>query len=280
MFGGFTTRRNFGNQLFPSRVLGQFGNVSSPIAGNFLAATGITDPTISAAINQLVIDLSNYGILSKFYAIWPFVGGTSTTCKFNLINPADTDSAFRLSFIGGWTFSSNGILGNGTNTYANTFFVNVTSFSSTNHSLGVYSRTNSVVAACSIGAEDSVFTGTALFLKWSDNLTYWSSFDQVSTGSANFISDTSGLHFINRITGAAKIYYRNGVNVRQSSTGVVAPTGNNILIGARNLIGQPIQAFDTREYSFAFLSQGFTPTEAANFYIAVQAFQTTLGRQV
>jgi hypothetical protein len=281
MFGGFTKRPNFGNQLFPSRVLGQFGNVSSPIAGNFLSAAGITDPTISVAINQLVIDLSNYGILSKFYAIWPFVGGTSTTCKFNLINPADTDAAFRLNFVGGWTISANGILGNGTNTYANTFFVNTTSFSPTNHSYGVYSRTNSVTGGAAMSAENGgTFYGTTLFLKNTDNNTYWSSFDYVVTGAANFISDTRGLHFVNRITGAEKIYYRNGVNVRQSSTGVVAPTANNIVIGARNLSGQPIQSFDTREYSFAFLSQGFTPTEASNFYTAVQAFQTTLGRQV
>jgi hypothetical protein len=40
--------------------------------------------------------------------------------------------------------------------------------------------------------------------------------------------------------------------------------------------------FDYNTTNFAFISLGgaLTATDAANFYTAVQAFQTTLGRQV
>ena len=82
---------------------------SCPIeAVNFLSAAGITDATITNAICTLVKDLKDAGIYSKFKALYPIVGGTATTHKYNLIDPQDTDAAFRLQFNGGWVHSSNG----------------------------------------------------------------------------------------------------------------------------------------------------------------------------
>ena len=145
MFGGFTARPNFGSQLFPSRTLGQFGNFSNdPDAFAFLTATGITDPTISSAIINLVISLKNFGIWTKMYAIYPMVGGTAFTNKFNLINPLDTNAAFRLNFVGGWTHSANGALPNGTNAYADTFLNPSFTLPLNSHSFGIYSRTNNI----------------------------------------------------------------------------------------------------------------------------------------
>ena len=51
-------------------------------------------------------------------ALYPFVGGTATSHKFNLKDPRDLDAAFRLQFNGGWTHNSNGVTPNGTNGYA------------------------------------------------------------------------------------------------------------------------------------------------------------------
>ena len=42
--------------------------------------------------------------------------------KYNLINPQNTDAAYRLTFNGGWSFSKSGLKGNGTNTYADIYF--------------------------------------------------------------------------------------------------------------------------------------------------------------
>jgi hypothetical protein len=38
--------------------------------------------------------------------------------------------------------------------------------------------------------------------------------------------------------------------------------------------------FSTKESAFASIGDGLTDAEAANFYTAVQAYQTTLGRAV
>jgi len=87
----------------------------------FLTAASITNTTQVDAINNLVINLKAAGIWTKMKAIYPFVGGTATTHKWNLKNPLDSDAAFRLVFFGGMTHSSNGILFGGVNGYADTW---------------------------------------------------------------------------------------------------------------------------------------------------------------
>ena len=86
----------------------------------FITAAAITDATQKSAIDTLVTGLKTDGIWTKMKAIYPFVGGTATTHKYNLKDPRDLDAAFRLVFNGGWTHSSTGALPNGTNGYANT----------------------------------------------------------------------------------------------------------------------------------------------------------------
>ena len=108
----------------------------------FFSAAGITDNTQKLAVDKLVKDLKSYGLWTKMYAIYPFVGGTATTHKFNLKNPVDSDGAYRLVFNGGWVHSSTGILGNGTNTYANTK-VPMNLLPQNSAHLSIYSRTNS-----------------------------------------------------------------------------------------------------------------------------------------
>jgi len=81
----------------------------------FITAAAITDATQQAAIDTLVKGMKADGIWTKMKAIYPFVGGTATTHKWNLKDPRDLDAAFRLVFNGGWTHSSTGATPNGTN---------------------------------------------------------------------------------------------------------------------------------------------------------------------
>ena len=58
------------------------------------------------------------------------------------------------------------------------------------------------------------------------------------------------------------------------------PNGNH-WIGAWNNIANPVLLYySTKQCAFASIGDGLTDTEAANFYTAVNAFQTTLSRQV
>lgn len=111
---------------------------------NAEAAAGVTLTTTEMdAVNQWVVDAKAIGIWTKFKAIYPFVGSTATSQKFNLKNPLDTNAAFRLSFIGGGTHSSNGYLPNGVNAWADTFLTPSTTLTLNSQHISYYSRTNS-----------------------------------------------------------------------------------------------------------------------------------------
>lgn len=101
--------------------------LSSYWAKRFTDAAGITDATEKSALRVFVSDLLAINSVQPNFvnfdtpadsiclAIYPFAGTTASQQKFNLINPADTDAAYRLTFGGGMTHNANGIKGNGTN---------------------------------------------------------------------------------------------------------------------------------------------------------------------
>ena len=70
----------------------------------------------------MVVSLKSASLWSEFYALYPFVSGSAIGHKYNLIDPQDTDAAYRLTFLGGITHSSTGMQGKGITGYANTHF--------------------------------------------------------------------------------------------------------------------------------------------------------------
>jgi hypothetical protein len=219
------------------------------------------------------------GIWTKMKAVYPFIGGTASTHKWNLINPQDTDAAFRLIFNGGWTHSSNGVQGNGTNGYADTFY-NLSLHSTANNiSNGVYCRTNAITAGLSYGAENSSIIGSTLALKSTDNNTYYSVHDGLGGGAGNFISDTRGFFVNNRTSSTNKELRRNTTQVATIYAPSNTPVNLNLVFNARNQFGN-INGYDSRNYCFFFLGDSLTSTQSDNFYIAVQNFNTALARNI
>jgi hypothetical protein len=107
---------------------------------NFVNAALISNETQQIAINTLTTDLKNAGLWSKMKAIYPFVGGTASTHRWNLKDPRNVDAAFRLTFSGGWTHSSTGADPNGTNASADTFIRPSSHLNLYNTHLSYYSR--------------------------------------------------------------------------------------------------------------------------------------------
>jgi hypothetical protein len=239
-----------------------------PDALAFLTATGITDPTITSAINTLTLSLKANNLWTKMHAIYPLVGGTATTHKWNLKNPLDTDAAFRLTFFGGLTHSSNGITGNALNGYALTH-LNASVTIPNNGAIGVYIRNNVSEQGYDFtniigGTEQSVIS------RWSDNKFY------VNSGSATYPNvanlDSKGnfiMTYNGRVTG-----YKNGNSV---ITELKASSGanNTFKIG-----GTGFGNYSSKNYAFAFISDELNATEVLSTTNDVQIFQTTLGRQI
>ncbi len=244
----------------------------------FVAAAGITDNTEKEAICTLVTSLKSDSLWARMDAIYPFVGGTASAHKFNLINPLDTDGAYRLTFNGTITHSSTGALPNGANGYADTHF-SPTSLDKDDNHLSYFSNTASTLAAVDFGLYDTdggnyydyishLFVATRVYMA-------------MTTDAPRFVTSTQteGFLICSRESSTISKATENGVvilNLNSISSKVYAGS-KNLFLFARNSIGTASN-FTDRECQFASVGGGMTAAEAVTFNTIVHDFQTNLGR--
>lgn len=251
-----------------------------PDAQAFTLAAGITNTTQIYAVNQLVIDLKAYGLWTKMKAIYPFVGNTSSQMKYNLKDPRDLDAAFRLVFFGGWTFSNTGATPNGINAYGDTKLNLLTNYgTSYNNHFSVYYRTNNQILD-KLGANNGTFNqGMSAHICYSNGNTYNDNMGRNFDTNANY-GTSAAFHISSLLSTTSQRLYRNGIlKISGNATAGFLYPSRTFYFGALNQGGTTAE-FSNKEIAFGTIGDGLTDTEAANFYTAVQAFQTTLGRQV
>lgn len=248
----------------------------------WIAATSETDTTIISALNTLETDLTTYGLTAKIKALYPMVGGTAAKHKFNFLDARDLDAAFRLTFSGGWTHSSTGALPNGTNAYAETYLQPSVSLSQNSTHISYYSRTNRTLDyGVPIGSYDNINNGQLIIYA---RFTVNSMINRINTPSFTGdtytgITDSKGFYIGNRTISSYSKLFRNGTSLGNGAVISSALTTRNLNIGALNTpFGA--SAYDNEELAIASIGSGLSDTEAANFYTSVQAFNTTLSRQV
>lgn len=237
----------------------------------FAAATGITDTTILNALNTFDLGLISNGLDTKMKAVYPFVGATSTTQKFNFMDARDLDIAFRLTFFGGGTFSSNGYQTNGINAWANTFLIPSSTLSLNSTHASIYCRTNNMDSIFDVWATDY----SLILSAYNNNAIYY----KVNQGTYSSVATTSslGMTTINRNSSTIEKAYRNSTLMLSSSKNSNALSNNSIVIAKSEGGGV---AWSNRQYSFSSIGDGLTDGEATTFYNLVQAMQTSLSRQV
>ena len=262
----------FGNATATSNTLAQIFDFD---ANAFITSATITDTTQKAATNSLTIDLKGYSIWTKFKAIYPIVGGTASSHAVNLKTPG----TYNLTFSTGWTHSSTGMTPNGTSAYADTGLnpSSVLTLNSTH--LSFYSRTNVSavqrdIAIYQVGDNPTMALGTSVGAEISDHYNY----NQRISAS---IAASTGFYLGTRTTSTSHKLYKNNTTLGTNTSANIniLPNGN-IFIGAANSTTLGITSYSTKQCAFASIGDSLTDTDAANFYTAVQAYQTTLSRQV
>jgi hypothetical protein len=243
--------------------------VSDADAQAFINAAAIDDQVQANAINNLVIGLKADGLWTKMKAIYPICGGNASSHAVNLKTPG----TYNLTFQTGWTHTTNGMTPN--NTYANTGFNPLTqSLPRNSASIGVYNRTNTVIG----GAHGQrVSNNFELFDPWSDNRVYC----YINNGSSGFnvaVPNSLGLIQGSRTTSTAIAISQNN-SITNGGSSTTGDSNGNLWIGASN-DGSTGSFFNNRQIAFFYIGEGFNNTEMQNIYTAVQAYQTTLSRQV
>lgn len=248
------------------------GGALDPDAEAFLTAATITDPTEISAVNQLVIDMKAANIWTKMKAVYPFVGGTSTTHKWNLVTPIDSDAAFRLVFNGGLTHDSNGMKGNGTNGFADTK-LNFNSLTSQNYSTSFYNNLNAIDGNAR-GFVGAFYNSSNRFqLYHNGTSTYY-----YSSGTANVISvpGVKGFGGLSRESSANYYGVKYDGTYQTASPSGTGATSIDKTIYLLSINGTSL--FNNLNMSFAHVGDGLTQAEMTSLRTAVINFQTTLGR--
>jgi hypothetical protein len=273
-------------------ILGTHGIIASQIVGidpdwlayynRVIADGGSLTTTEQNATKTLVADLKAYGIWSAMKAIYPMVGASSAACAQNL-----KSSSFTGSFSSGWTFASTGATPNGTSAYMNTNLIPDNSLSLNNTHLSFYSRSNvsPLIYSTDIGTNDNATTYLPLFklnIKTTtnnfENLQYSFETLQILTVSN---TDSRGFFIGSRISSTSNKSFKNGtlLGTNTTSNNQIRMSKWSVYLGASNNNNVTAE-FSIKECAFSSIGDGLTDTQASNFYTAVQAFQTTLSRQV
>ena len=240
-------------------------------AAEFFNATQILTVLQKEAVNTLVTDLKIYNLWDKMKAVYPMVGqaGISGSFSYNLKNP----NTFRGIFNGGWTFTSTGAKSNTTSAYMDSTLNANAELNINSSHLAYYARNLNTSEGLNVLMGNGQFT---CFLQGGFNVQIGTN---LASNAGSYLNETPiGFLLSNKQNSTTQQNYKN--NIKQSftvTTTTFDTTSQNIFISNYDTSG----TFSSNsECAFASIGSGLTDTEAANFYTAVQRFQTTLGRQV
>ncbi|QNH60758.1 hypothetical protein [Hymenobacter sediminicola] len=255
-------------------------------AAAFLSAAGIGNAAQQQAVHRLAVELKEAGLWAKLHAVYPFVGGTAQAHKLNLKNPADTDAAFRLTFVGAPVHSAGGVQWDGATQYADTHYVPSVQLSgSSGAALGYYSTTNSVAGdVYEMGAY--VSASNAFFVcvnngAFSPARPFYAAFGNQQGANS---SDSRGNYVVRRAAGspAGARLFRNGGEQNPAAatqTDSTGPPACSVTLGVLNVNGG-LYGYSNRACAFAHLGPELSDAEIAALHACTQTFQTTLNRAV
>jgi hypothetical protein len=265
---------SFRKKLFEGQPIINVGTVYDPLTLPFISANGITSKTIIDAINTCFIEQRAAGILNSHIAQYFLFLGSATATKFNAMNPADTDAAFRITWNGGVSYASTGATGNGSTGYGDTNIVPNTNLSQNDVSMGIYIRNNianSGMCDMGVGAANSLYLysrfTTGNTLSYGANETFGT-----NTYTPNY--DSTGFYSISRASATLRKVFKNGHKLQEVNTSSSGRSTGEINIMR---IGGAATDYSTREYAYAFVGTALTEDQEHTRYEIIQRMLTTLG---
>lgn len=251
------------------------GLVLDADAKAFINVAGVTGGIEKKAVNYLTKALKANGLWSKFYAIYPMIGGTAVSHSYNLKNTA----LYQITWANGPTHSSNGVDFNGTTQYGDTGLIADSVQTLNDTAIHIYIRDNAVSASMEVGAsngatQESYFitrnTGDAFF---SD--TYGSGGGRLTAANAN----SSGMFSASRESSTLHAVYRNGSSIGSNTTSQGTLPTVSYFIAALNNAGTAA-SYSTLQNAFAGISSGFTSAQASTLNTIIDTYQKRLSRNV
>jgi hypothetical protein len=260
-------------------------------AENFIVTAGITNTYEKNAIYYLVNQLKKQNLWNKMFALYPFVGGTSNSNSYNLIDR----NKYQITWSTGVTHNLSGITGNGTSGYGQTGFipsvVNSTTGITDSLCFSVFSNTAIRENSVDIGVDDGIVGGAAIQM-WlnSDNSVYpnnngTNTYNYNQFSGATNVNNNSDGHFVSSRTAInlTTSYYQGNSQASNSTSGTTTDISTQldkeIYLLATNSNGTA-KYFSTRNLCFAHISKALTSTEVRTLFDLLYTTQNFLKRQI
>ena len=274
IFRGFNEKL-FGDKLYAGQLPTQLGIIGSqevidvdPDVAAFFArvtaAGGALSNIEKSAIETLVFQLKFLNIWSSLKAIYPMVGASAAACAQNL-----KSSSFAGSFTSGWTFSSSGIISNGTSAYFDTTCRVVTDLTNFNLSWAYTGTSNSWSGAFNGASVVGFNSNSQIGLQNLTGVTGTipSTFKMMS-GSVNSSASND-----------AKLYF----DGTEQSVYTASSMSSDIsfILGALNTGTFPTITpiiFNVVNISILCLGSKLSGTQMSNLYTSINTFNTSLSR--
>jgi hypothetical protein len=284
IFRGFNEKL-FGDKLYAGQLPINLGLIGSEDFGfdvdtvaffaRVTAAGGTLSATEQLAIDTLVRQMKLDGIWTKMKAIYPMVGASAAACAQNL-----KSSSFTGTFTAtGWTFASTGVTPNPILlAYMDSGLIPSVDIASVNSThIAAYVRTDSfsgaIMGCFNTGATNGLYTNPKFGGGTQESR------NNSGNGGNAVSTDSRGFWINNRISSSQYKIFRNLTTNQTSNTATTGLCSISAYIGALNRQGLTVES-QNREIAFGSIGDGFTDLEQIDYYNAVQAFQTTLSRQV
>lgn len=249
----------------------------------YITAAGITSTAQKNAVNTLVVDLKAISLWTSFKAIYPLMGGTSSSTKYNLVNPLDTDAAFRIAWNGTVSFQATGVKGDGSTGYGNTFFT--PSVSSTKNDVGIIIDVAENLKNASYVDMGSQHVSTGQFYFNSSNASsaegrfYGTTNNATGQNPGSTAHSSKGLWYLQRISDVNISLYKSAglINVDAATTAAQANPTRPVYVLAYNSVGT-LATPSPRLIQFIAITEGLTQTEVAAVQIVIEKFLKTSGK--
>jgi hypothetical protein len=276
------TTDKYGNVLPTIIVTPDSSNInwkSYDFSDLFMSQMGSPSGTIDTAITNLVDDLIQAGIWEKLDVLLPFVGGNSTDHSLNLKYPFQNQNSFKPQFVGSPTHNSNGLVNANINMYIKFNFNPCFLDMHLDGHFSLYYRTHTAVN----NQYEVIYSGDSRQGAWflnmpnagsgTNGMSMCSVLNQVNPSSALTLT---GHWLLNRTSNTTLRQVRNGVldrSITNNSSGPYYDSGGGTY-------GCIAMGLGDKNIALVSIGKGLTAQNEADFYNIVQAFQTSLGRNV
>lgn len=273
-------------------VVTEYEGYESEAKAFFAVNTGL-NTTQKDAVNQLILDLKEANLWSRMKAIYPVVGGTADAHKWNLINPADSNAAFRIVWNGTVSHSGTGFTPNGTNGYGNTFF-NVsdarnggapfTNFTDPDKfHVSYYSRTNTAPGSGDYALFGAARSSFNLLFEFYNVSRYFAYLGEATTNiTLTSQTEFDGFFVASRTSATSAKAFRNASQLGDEQIYTLDQGSNpatHLYLGASNASGTA-NYFSSYECAFASIGDELSDAEVTALTTIVDTYQTALSRNV